>query len=332
MTGATSYEIGTGHARSHGAITVVNAIATGRGAAIGIDLHTDAEVTLTPHDAPQHSIAVTIDGEPGENPALAEACVRRVLDKVGVAEHVHADVRTTSSIPVSRGLKSSSAAANAITLATLAALGQTVGDGAECLMSDEDCVRLGVDAALDAGVTITGAYDDATACYFGGLVVTDNLDRAILARTELDDLEVLLVIPAFKVRTRDTATAPTYPLRGIINEAHRMALAGNWQEAMLRNSLAYGGAYGMSNRLALSMLDTGAIAAGISGTGPSQAVVIRRDDWDCFTGILATLAPEARVLVAHVNRQKAHASKGPLEPAPETLLVQSGVVSAEDDP
>ncbi len=62
---------------------------------------------------------------------------------------------------MARGLKSSSAAANAIALATTAAL--------ERSLDDVTVVKLGVDGALDAKVTITGAFDDACASYFGGI-------------------------------------------------------------------------------------------------------------------------------------------------------------------
>ena len=51
-------------------------------------------------------------------------------------------------------------------LATIAALGKT--------LDDLELVKLGVDAAFDAKVTVTGAFDDACASYFGGAVITDN--------------------------------------------------------------------------------------------------------------------------------------------------------------
>ncbi|MBW3582371.1 MAG: shikimate kinase [Euryarchaeota archaeon] len=317
----------TGRARSHGAVTVVNAIATGHGAAIGIDLATDATVTLAPADKTR--IDVAIEDEPSEPTALAEACVRQVLERLGIEEPIHAVVKTRSTIPVSRGLKSSSAAANAIVLATLTACGQTVGDGEEDVMDDQAAVRLGVDAALAARVTITGAFDDAAASWFGGLVATDNPDRRIVHQEDVGDLELLLVVPPRKVRTIDTMTAPTHPLRPLVAEAHALVREGKWQEAMLRNSLAYGGSYGLSNRLVIHMLDTGAIAAGISGTGPAVAVVIRRDDWDCFTGIVGMLEPDARVLVAHTNRKKAQVLEDD-EPLPEPLVVQEGARHAEE--
>ncbi len=317
---------GTGHGIAYGAITVVNAIATSRGAAIGIDLATTATVTIEgplERGAPLSlDLEATIASDPDEDHRLVRAVIETVLERCGIGGPVAAQVRTDSTIPVSRGLKSSSAAANALTIATLAALGIPQGREDGALIDDESVIKLGVDAALRAGVTITGAYDDATASYLGGLVVTDNADRRIVHHAELEPHDVLLVVPQQKVRTFDTSTSPTYPLRPFVDEAWQEAQADDWRRAMLRNSLAYGAAYGLDNRLVLSMLDTGAIAAGISGTGPATAVVIRPHDADCFTGILATLAPDAEVLVASTDRPVA----GPVDAAP-TLTAPERVLS-----
>lgn len=317
---------GSGWGLSHGAITVVNAIATGRGAALGIDLATLAQVTLAPRSksAKHHKITVAIEGEAQSDPALVEACVTRTLETIGVEQTMDVHVQTRSTIPPERGLKSSSSAANAVVRGVLAAAGKSVGDEGESDFGHLDVVRIGVQAALSAGVTITGAFDDASACYLGGLVATDNPDRSIVHREDVGDLETILVIPQRKVRTIDTATVPTHPLKPFIEQAYQLVLKSQWQQAMLQNSLAYGAAYDQSNRLVLSMLDTGAIAAGISGTGPAQAVVIRRGDWDCFTGIIESLAPDARVLIAHTNHAMARSGTGDPPTLEPPQVVQEG--------
>jgi shikimate kinase len=318
---------GKGWGLSHGAITVVNAIATGHGAAIGIDLATLAEVEITPRPkrSKKHKITAKIEGEAKNDPRLVEACVERTLATIGIEDPMEVHVKTKSTIPPQRGLKSSSSAANAVVLATLAATGTPVQETrSEDAISHEDAIRIGVQAALSAGVTITGAFDDACACYFGGLVATDNPDRRIVHREDIGDLEAILVIPSKKVRTIDTATVPTHPLKPYIQEAYQKVLDGEWQQAMLRNSLAYGAAYDQSNRAVLAMLDTGAIAAGISGTGPAQAVLVRRDDWDCFTPIIATLAPDARVLIAHTNATTARSGTGDPPNLDPPEVVQEG--------
>ena len=84
----------------------------------------------------------------------------------GLEKSFGAKIKTQSNIPIARGLKSSSVAANATALATTAALGKT--------LDDLEIIKLGVEAAFDAKVTVTGAFDDACASYFGGIVITDN--------------------------------------------------------------------------------------------------------------------------------------------------------------
>ena len=72
----------TGKGVSHGAATIVNAIATGKGAAFGIDLRTWAEVSL--NDSSQ--VEVTIEGFAGEPTKLVEKCFRAVSTSSGRGE------------------------------------------------------------------------------------------------------------------------------------------------------------------------------------------------------------------------------------------------------
>src|SRR5512135_2086235 len=172
---------GRAEAVAHGAATIVNAIATGKGAALGVDLWTKAQVELTSEAG---AIKGEIASDPTETTLLIEKAVNRVFEKFKVEKRFGATVKTNSNIPIARGLKSSSAAANAVVLATVTAMGET--------LADMEIVNLAVDAAFDAKVTVTGAFDDATASYFGGIVVTDNTNRKLLKRTiPPKDLQVL---------------------------------------------------------------------------------------------------------------------------------------------
>ncbi|MFQ5712196.1 MAG: shikimate kinase, partial [Candidatus Geothermarchaeales archaeon] len=179
-----------GRAVAHGAITIVNAIASYKGAALGIDLKTTAEVELIEGG---DEIEVEIVDHPDEDRGLAVKAVEAVFERFGV-EGLGARVRTWSDIPIAKGLKSSSVASNAIVLAATSALGRNLEDLA--------ALNMGVEASIRAGVSITGAFDDASASYFGGVVVTDNLKRMILRREKLPSgLRVLLYTPPGKVYT-----------------------------------------------------------------------------------------------------------------------------------
>ena len=132
---------GTGH--SHGAITVINAIPCGIGATIGIDLATDATFEVG-----GGSRTVEIAGEPDEDGTLARTCVSAVYATAGIDEPDGWTLRIESEIPISRGLKSSSAACNAV----IRAVADELGLEAEPV----DMIRLGVQCAREAGVTVTG--------------------------------------------------------------------------------------------------------------------------------------------------------------------------------
>lgn len=108
-------------AMTYGAITVVNAISIGRGSALGIDLWTHASVDLNDNAG---MINVQIKSDPNESSELTCKVVSKVLQRFKVDDRYGAEVEVDSNIPIARGLKSSSAAANAIALATVGALGK----------------------------------------------------------------------------------------------------------------------------------------------------------------------------------------------------------------
>jgi len=253
-----------GVAVAHGAATVVNAIATGRGAAFGISLETIAEVELNASGR----IKVALEGNEGEDDTLARLCVRGVLDRFAANEGYGAKVRTTSQIPVSRGLKSSSAAANAVVLATLQALDQET--------DRLDLIRIGTKAAIEAGVSVTGAFDDACASMLGGLVVTDNRSEQLVKRTPMSDgLKVLIHVPARQIRKQGLPLDRMKVMSPQVDIAMQKVLVGKWQEAMVLNSLCYSAALGLDPKMTVEGLMQGAVAAGLSGTGPATVIVVK---------------------------------------------------------
>jgi shikimate kinase len=252
-----------GEALSHGAVTIVNAMATGKGAALGIDLWTKARVEITTEAGNIKGRNLT---DPNEDTTLIETTVRRVLRKVRLYHKFGAFVETQSNIPIAVGLKSSSAASNAVALATFTALRKKV--------NDLETVKLGVDASLQSGVTLTGAFDDACACYFGGGVITDNKHRRILRRFKPSRrLHALVHVPNSKRYTRDVDPTEFKKISRFVLAAHREALNGNYWLSMTLNGLLYSEALGFSARPIKNALRAGAIAAGLSGKGPAVAAI-----------------------------------------------------------
>ncbi len=287
--------MGKAEAISHGAATIVNAIATGKGAAVGVDLWTKARVQLT--DKPG-TIEGNIMSDPTENPVLIEKTVSKVLEHFNLRGKFGAKVDTWSNIPIARGLKSSSVAANAITLATVAALNKT--------LDDLTILNLGVDAAIEAKVTITGAFDDACASYFGGVVVTDNLKRKIVKRFKADeDLTVLFYVPAKKVYTSGSNVQRMRTMASLVKIAYKQAIEGNFWSALTLNGLIYSSALGHNPSIAIDALAAGALAAGLSGTGPAVTAIVSeekidrvKDAWQMYEG---------DILQASLNHEKAKA-------------------------
>jgi shikimate kinase len=277
----------------HGAATIINAIAMGKGAAFGVDLWTKAEVKLT--DEPQ-IIEGKIVSDPTENPVLIKKTVEKVFEYFGLTRKFGAKVKTWSNIPIARGLKSSSVAANAITLATVAALNKK--------LDDLTIVNLGVDAALDAKVTITGAFDDACASYFGDVVITDNLKRRIIKQFRIaEDLTILFHIPAEKTYTISSDVKRMKSVATLVKTAYKEALKGKVWSALTLNGLLYSSALGYNPSIALDALLAGALAAGLSGKGPSVTAVVPKEKVDSVKD--AWQPYEGDILQAKVNHEKA---------------------------
>lgn len=288
-------------ARANGAVSVVNAIVTGHaGASLAIDLHTEAKVTLL-EDVPE--VEVVIDGEEaGEEGILARLCLKAVLARLGEPEW-GGRVETTSTIPPSRGLKSSSAAANAIVLATNHAFHLYEGRA----LPRNELLAAAIEAALDAGVTITGAFDDASASLDGGLVVTDNRKRMVLHREEIDDaLQAVILVPAAKTPTASVRDLPYGTFASFALDAHALARKGEWMRAMTLNGLYTAALYGSPATWPRDALAAGAIAAGLSGTGPAFAAICRPDDAQDVREALGRIAPpDARILTAKLTNRRA---------------------------
>lgn len=260
-----------GRAVAPGAGTILNALANYTGSAFAIDVETTAHVTL------DSSAAVTgeITGYPDEDTALIERCVERVVNKYGDGEGGH--VRTDSDIPFASGLKSSSAAANATVLAALDALGFTAGTDVTRL----EAARIGVAAARDVGVTITGAFDDASASMLGGVTVTDNESDELLAR-ETVEWDVLVWTPPTRAYSADAAVSRCQRIKPVADFIAETALEGEYPMAMTLNGLAFTAALGFSPEPLMEALPM-ATGVSLSGTGPSVTAIGTEDALSSIT-------------------------------------------------
>ena len=262
-----------GYGRAGSAVTVVNAFATGRGGAVGIDLWTEAKVKLVEDGI---SGSITVRGKSFGDTRLVRAVVDVVRRATG--EDFGIEFEISSEIPVGKGLKSSSAAANALVLAIYEALGIEI--------APLEAVRLSVEAARLAGVTITGAFDDASASLLGGLCLTDNTRDELLKREEVEPEPVVLLIPEESLMTSSLKGMDFSAIAPYITEAFEMAMRGEWRKALVINGLVYSAFLGHPTEPIGTALRLGAIA-GLSGKGPAFFALTREpevlsEEWSRF--------------------------------------------------
>ncbi|MEM2929972.1 MAG: shikimate kinase [Thermoproteota archaeon] len=276
-------------ARVHGAVSIVNAMANGLGAALGVGLRVEASCRLTGEPVFKIRSGSRLL-RPG---SLPEKVCKLVFKDHGVRKGC--EVSIYSEIPARKGLKSSSAVSSAVALACL----KEVSGGTGLL----EAAKYSAEASIQAGVSVTGAFDDASACLLGGVVVTDNAERRLIARRPVDDsLRVVILVPPGGMLSGRVNTGLFNPVEPLMRLAHRLALNGEEWLAMTLNGLAVSTALGLSVKPALEALRNGAVAAGVSGKGPAVAAVVRPREAGRVARILARFG---RVIETGVCNQNA---------------------------
>ncbi|WP_456416756.1 shikimate kinase [Methanocaldococcus sp.] len=244
--------------------TIINAIATGKGSAFGLNLKVYARVKLI--DDGKNKIEGKVLDNPNIKPNLIIRCVKNTLDYFGL--NYSAYVETKTEIPIKSGLSSSSATSNAIVLATFDALGEKI--------DDELIINLGIKSSFDEKLTVTGAYDDATASYYGGITITDNLKREILKRDKMpEDLNVVVLIPNFE---KNVNVNRMKLIKDYVEIAFKEAMSGNYFNALFLNGILYASALNFPTKIAIDALEAGALTSGLSGTGPSYIAIVEDEN------------------------------------------------------
>lgn len=268
----------------HGAISLVNAIATGYGSALGISLKVRVEVELRKGNG--------ILFQPEGGTPLLRNIINRSLPKQ-ITKNNLLVIKVDSQIPAGMGLKSSSAVSSATALACTALVGND--------LDDKIILNLAVRASLDAGVTITGAYDDSTACYFGGIVVTNNYEYELIQREEAPaDLYAVVFLPN---NNRYGNIRNLYLFSDLFMDAFNLAKTRQYWKAMKLNGLLTASALSGDYKPILTALQRGALSASISGNGPSIAAVTYKEHIDDITQIYDKY--NGVTLVSKANNNKA---------------------------
>jgi shikimate kinase len=269
----------------HGAISIVNALATCSGCALGISLRVTAEADLRSGEGIRSQTV---------NEKLIRNIVYNTIPKEILAEN-SVYISVESEIPMGFGLKSSSAVSDAVALACSKLVKEDI----------EDYVVLdrAVLASLDAGVTITGAYDDSSACYFGGFVVTNNRTHEIIHHQEAPhSLSVIIFIPN---ATRRGNMSKVDTMSNLFGEAFKFATAGEYWKAMNLNGMLLSTSLSAEYEPVLKAIQGGALAASISGNGPAIAAVSNEENMEDIKAAFAKF--NGSVIVSKINNEKATA-------------------------
>ena len=271
----------------HGAVSIVNAIATGKGSALGISLKVTAEAELqTGHGLRFIS---------GSN---EDRLVQNIIQKTMPNEIIQGNmisIKVDSEIPIGYGLKSSSAVSNAVALACSQL-------AREAEIDDNAILDAAARSSLEAKVSLTGAYDDATACYFGGFTVTDNYSRRLIRKDRApENLYAIIMLPSNPLRGQ---IHKLRHLSDLFIDAFMLAESGQYWKAMKLNGILASSALSSSYAPMLEAIEHGALSASISGNGPSVAAIGYEDRIEQISEALSQF--EGRIMVSKVNNEKAN--------------------------
>jgi len=271
----------------HGAVSLVSAIANQKGATLGISLTVEAIVETSPGKG------ITIQSK---NKTLSSRLINKTVEKILTKKELEQNkitISLESEIPTGYGLKSSSAISSAVALACAKIFKPE--------LTDQQILLAGVDASIESKVSITGAYDDACSCYFGGFNVTDNAKKKIIRSEKIPtNLRAVILVP-YNRKRGNVKNLKT--LSSVFLNAWKLAKNTNYWEAMIINGLATSTILNSDPKIITNLLEKGAIAASISGNGPAIAAIVKKGNEYNVKRVFSAL--DGNIIVSKVNNKKA---------------------------
>ena len=274
-------------ATMHGAVSLVSAIANKKGATVGISLKVEAIVETS------EGKGITIQSE---NKSLSSRLINKTIEKIVTKKDLEKNkitVTLTSEIPTGYGLKSSSAISSAVALACAKIF--------KPKLTDHQILLSGVEASIESKVSITGAYDDACSCYYGGFNVTDNGKRK---RIQFEKVPTNLIAVIFIPKNRKRGNLKKLKiLSPIFNNAWELAKEKKYWESMIINGLATSTILNSDPKIIVDLIEKGALGASVSGNGPSIAAIVKKENESNIKKIFGVL--EGNIIVSKINNKKA---------------------------
>lgn len=247
--------------RSPGSATIVNAIATGYGSAFGINLDIIAKGKL-------NSTKIKCSTDVSTNTKLMELAIKEVINHYDIK--TGAEITIESKLPQGSGLSSSSSLSNSV----VSLMSSLISEEFNLKhLTDSEIINLAIDASVKAGVTITGAFDDATASYFGGITVTNNLKREIILKEKMENHKILIYMPEAISLTGESNVEKMKLLSPLVKIAFDLASKKEYFKALTLNGLLYSASLGFDTEIVMDALNNGALASGLSGTGSAIVAI-----------------------------------------------------------
>ncbi|RMW38573.1 MAG: shikimate kinase [Nitrosopumilus sp.] len=271
----------------HGAVSIVNAIANQKGATVGIDLKVEAVVEASPGKG------IVIQSE---NKTLSSRLINKTVEKIVSKKDLEGNkitITLESEIPTGYGLKSSSAISSAVALGCAKIF--------KSKFTDQQVLLAGVDASIESKVSITGAYDDACSCYYGGFNVTDNAKKKRMSFEKApSNLIAIIFIP--KNRKRGNLKKLKV-LSSVFDHAWNLAKKANYWDAMIINGLATSSILSSNPDVITGLIERGALGASVSGNGPAIAAVTKKENEVSIKKAFSSL--EGKIIVSKISNKKA---------------------------
>ena len=271
----------------HGAVSIVNAIANQKGATLGIDLKVEAIVETSPGKG------IVIQSE---NKTLSSRLINKTVEKIVSKKDLEQNkitITLESEIPTGYGLKSSSAISSAVALGCAKIF--------KSKFTDQQILLAGVEASIESKVSITGAYDDACSCYYGGFNVTDNAKKKRMSFEKgPSNLIAIIFIP--KNRKRGNLKKLKV-LSSVFDHAWNLAKKANYWEAMIINGLATASILSSNPDVITGLIEREALGASVSGNGPAIAAITKKENEVNIKKAFSSL--EGRIIVSKVSNKKA---------------------------
>ncbi|MHA7734414.1 shikimate kinase [Nitrosopumilus sp. S6] len=271
----------------HGAVSIVNAIANQKGATLGIDLKVEAIVETS------SGKGIVIQSE---NKTLSSRLINKTVEKIVSKKDLEENkitITLESEIPTGYGLKSSSAISSAVALGCAKIF--------KSKFTDQQILLAGVDASIESKVSITGAYDDACSCYYGGFNVTDNAKKKRMS-FEKGPSNLIAVIFIPKNRKRGNLKKLKV-LSSVFDHAWNLAKKGDYWEAMIINGLATASILSSSPEIITELIERGALGASVSGNGPAIAAITKKENESNIKKAFSSL--EGNIIVSKISNKKA---------------------------